>query len=153
MVWRCFRIPEADLKLILSLPALDMEMLDKVIMRLNFPPANLSKTRSPDERLLFNLCPAAGSWIGSRLASRSRTGDAGWQEFHRKEPVGTGRLYEFLSSCVLSDREGVSYGPEYAFELVVARFPVVGSRAGVDGGGGVRSWIWAMTRLSGTWIM
>lgn len=38
-----FSDSEADLKLILSLPALDMEMLDKVIMRLNFPPANLSK--------------------------------------------------------------------------------------------------------------
>ena len=38
-----FSDSEADLKLILSLPALDMEMLDKVIMRLNFPPAELAK--------------------------------------------------------------------------------------------------------------
>ena len=38
-----FSDSEADLKLILSLPASDMELLDRVIMRLNFPPAELAK--------------------------------------------------------------------------------------------------------------
>lgn len=47
---------------------------------------------------MFNLCLAAGEldWEAARSEMPDRV-LRGWAEFHRREPQGTGRLYEFLS--------------------------------------------------------
>ena len=67
--------------------------------------------------MLFNLCLAAGEldWESARESIPDRV-MRGWQEFHRKEPVGTGRLYEFLSHAFCRIVKAF-HNSEYAFEL------------------------------------